>query len=85
MSDILSYARLLALGLATGVIAQVVNTMGTLFGGGIVGLIALTVIFLSAEKLSILNWRISKDCYDLQSLGRKKARDRKSENNADTD
>lgn len=32
MSDILSYARLLALGLATGVIAQVVNTLGSLFG-----------------------------------------------------
>lgn len=53
MSDILSYARLLALGLATGVIAQVVNTMGTLFGGGIVGLIALTVIFLFGHTLNL--------------------------------
>ena len=39
LSDILSYARLLALGLATGVIAQVVNTMGSLFGGGVMGII----------------------------------------------
>ena len=46
MSDILSYARLLALGLATGVIAQVVNTMGTLFGGGIAGLVLFILIFL---------------------------------------
>ena len=53
MSDILSYARLLALGLATGVIAQVVNTMGTLFGGGIGGLIALTVIFLFGHALNL--------------------------------
>ena len=53
MSDILSYARLLALGLATGVIAQVVNTMGTLFGGGITGLIALTVIFLFGHTLNL--------------------------------
>ena len=53
MSDILSYARLLALGLATGVIAQVVNTMGTLFGGGIGGLIALTVIFLLGHTLNL--------------------------------
>ena len=53
MSDILSYARLLALGLATGVIAQVVNTMGTLFGGGTLGLIALTVIFLFGHTLNL--------------------------------
>ncbi|MCI7617911.1 MAG: V-type ATP synthase subunit I [Firmicutes bacterium] len=53
MSDILSYARLLALGLATGVIAQVVNTMGTLFGGGIGGLIALTIIFLFGHTLNL--------------------------------
>lgn len=45
ISDILSYARLLALGLATGVIAQVVNTMGTLFGGGVAGLILFVLIF----------------------------------------
>lgn len=53
MSDILSYARLLALGLATGVIAQVVNTMGSLFGGGIFGLIALLVIFVFGHTLNI--------------------------------
>lgn len=33
LSDVLSYSRLLALGLATGVIATVVNTMGMLGGG----------------------------------------------------
>ena len=53
MSDILSYARLLALGLATGVIAQVVNTMGSLFGGGAAGLIALLVIFVFGHALNI--------------------------------
>ena len=53
MSDILSYARLLALGLATGVIAQVVNTLGALFGGGIGGLIALIVIFLLGHTLNL--------------------------------
>lgn len=53
MSDILSYARLLALGLATGVIAQVVNTMGTLFGGGFGGLIALVVIFIFGHTLNL--------------------------------
>lgn len=53
MSDILSYARLLALGLATGVIAQVVNTLGSLFGGGIGGAIALAVIFLLGHTLNL--------------------------------
>lgn len=53
MSDILSYARLLALGLATGVIAQVVNTLGSLFGGGFAGLIALVVIFVLGHTLNL--------------------------------
>ena len=43
LSDILSYSRLLALGLATGVVAQVINTLGSLAGGGVVGAILLTV------------------------------------------
>ena len=43
LSDILSYSRLLALGLATGVVAQVINTLGSLAGGGVVGAIVLTV------------------------------------------
>ncbi len=46
LSDILSYARLLALGLATGVIAQVVNTIGSLAGPGVVGTIVLLVAFV---------------------------------------
>lgn len=43
LSDILSYSRLLALGLATGVVAQVINTLGSLAGGGVIGAILLTV------------------------------------------
>ena len=35
LSDLLSYSRLLALGLATGVIAQVINQMGSMVGDGI--------------------------------------------------
>lgn len=46
LSDILSYSRLLALGLATGVIASVVNTMGSLAGGGILGAVILTVVVI---------------------------------------
>ena len=36
LSDVLSYSRLLALGLATGVIASVINQMASMAGNGIV-------------------------------------------------
>lgn len=45
LSDVLSYSRLLALGLATGVVAQVINTLGSLAGGGIKGTIVMIVVF----------------------------------------
>lgn len=53
LSDILSYSRILALGLATGIIAQVVNTMGSIFGGSIIGAIAFVVIFVFGHALNI--------------------------------
>jgi len=46
MSDVLSYSRLLALGLSTGVVASVINTMGTLMGFSIPGMIVLVVVFI---------------------------------------
>ena len=46
LSDVLSYSRLLALGLATGVIASVVNQMGSMAGGGILGAILFVAVFL---------------------------------------
>lgn len=54
LSDVLSYSRLLALGLATGVIATVVNTMGTLFGFNIVGIIILSIVFIAGHTFNIL-------------------------------
>lgn len=45
LSDVLSYARILALGLAGGVIANVVNMMGTMPGLNILGVIAFVLIF----------------------------------------
>ncbi len=53
LSDILSYSRLLALGLATGVIANVFNKMGSMFGGGIFGAIAFTIVFVVGHTLNI--------------------------------
>ncbi|WP_317853727.1 V-type ATP synthase subunit I [Chakrabartyella piscis] len=53
LSDVLSYSRLLALGLATGVIAQVINLLGSLAGGGITGAIVLTIAFLFGTVFNI--------------------------------
>lgn len=52
-SDLLSYSRIMALGLATGVIAQVVNTMGTLPGRSIIGAVLFVVIFLFGHVLNL--------------------------------
>lgn len=52
LGDILSYSRLLALGLATGMIAQVFNMMGAMAGGGIVGAIFFIIIFVIGHTLN---------------------------------
>lgn len=53
LSDILSYSRLLALGLATGVIASVFNQMGSIMGGGVGGAIVFILVFLVGHTLNI--------------------------------
>lgn len=54
LSDVLSYSRLLALGLATGVICNVVNKMASMAGGtGIVGTVIFVVILLVGHALNI--------------------------------
>lgn len=53
LSDVLSYARLLALGLATGVVAQVINTLGSLAGGGIVGAIVMLIAFVFGHTFNM--------------------------------
>lgn len=52
-SDVLSYSRIMALGLATGVIATVINTMGSMGGGGIVGFIMFTLVFVFGHLLNL--------------------------------
>lgn len=52
LADILSYSRLLALGLASAVIAQVFNALGSLFGGGIVGAILFIIIAIFGHALN---------------------------------
>ena len=53
LSDIRSYSRLLALGLATGVIASVFNQMGSMAGGGVAGAIVFILVFLIGHTLNI--------------------------------
>ena len=53
LSDWLSYSRLLALGLATGAIAQVVNMIGTMFGHGALKLVIFIVVFLIGHTLNM--------------------------------
>lgn len=53
LSDILSYSRLLALGLATGSIAGVVNLIGSMPSNLIVKGIALTVVFIIGHPLNM--------------------------------
>lgn len=52
LSDTLSYARLLALGLASGVIASVMNQLGTMAGGGAVGLLVFVGVFLAGHAMN---------------------------------
>ena len=52
LSDILSYSRLLALGLATGVIAQVFNQIGSIAGGGF-GVLVFIPVFIVGHSLNI--------------------------------
>lgn len=52
-SDVLSYCRLMALGLVTGIIATVINTIGGIVGGGVFGAIALTVIFVFGHAINL--------------------------------
>ena len=54
LSDVLSYSRLLALGLATGVIASVVNQMGSMLGKSVFGVILFIVVFIVGHAM---NWQ----------------------------
>ncbi|MCQ4725401.1 V-type ATP synthase subunit I [Anaerotignum faecicola] len=53
LSDVLSYSRLLALGLATGVVAQVINTLGSLAGGGVIGAVVMIAAFLIGHTFNM--------------------------------
>lgn len=53
LSDLLSYSRLLALGLATGVIAQVINQMGAMAGNGALGIAVFVLVFIVGHLFNL--------------------------------
>lgn len=54
LGDVLSYSRLLALGLATGVICTVINKMAAMTaGGGVLGVVFFTIVFLLGHSINI--------------------------------
>jgi V/A-type H+-transporting ATPase subunit I len=53
LGDILSYSRILALGLASGLIGLVINTMIAMFGGGIIGYLLGSVLFLGGHAFNL--------------------------------
>ena len=53
LSDVLSYSRLLALGLATGVIGSVINQMAAMTAGGPLGPFIFTIIVILGHTLNL--------------------------------
>ena len=53
LGDVLSYARLLALGMATGVIGQVMNMLGTLPKNPIIKVIAFILVFVAGHTANL--------------------------------
>ena len=52
LSDILSYSRLMALALSTGVVASVMNTLGNMMGNSILGWIFLALVFVIGQTFN---------------------------------
>ena len=53
VSDLLSYSRLLALGLTTGVMAEVFNLLAEMLGTSAIGIIPMTLVFLFGHVINI--------------------------------
>lgn len=54
LSDVLSYSRLLALGLATGVIALAINTMAGLLAGHPIGYAIMVVLLIGGHAFNLI-------------------------------
>ncbi len=54
LSDVLSYSRLLALALATGVIASAINAMGGLLTGSIAGILLMVFLLIGGHLFNLI-------------------------------
>lgn len=52
-SDLISYSRIMALGLASAVVAQVVNILATMMGGSVVGTVAMVLVLIVGHALNM--------------------------------
>lgn len=53
LGDVLSYSRLFALGLATGVIGMVINVIGSMLGTNVVGYFFMIVVFIGGHIFNL--------------------------------
>lgn len=53
LSDVLSYARIMALGLSGAVVGQVMNQIGSMAGGGFFGLILFIIVFIIGHTFNL--------------------------------
>lgn len=53
VSDLLSYSRIMALGLSSAVVASVMNLLSTLIGPSVIGYVAMVVIFIVGHLLNL--------------------------------
>lgn len=54
LSDILSYSRILALGLATGVVAMVMNILGGMMGTSVIGIFFAVLIYIVGHLFNLV-------------------------------
>jgi V/A-type H+-transporting ATPase subunit I len=54
LSDVLSYSRLMALGISTGVVSSVVNTLCALVGNNFIGWIFFVIVFIGGHTFNLL-------------------------------
>lgn len=52
LSDLMSYSRLMALGLTTGVMSSVFNMLGAMFGRGILGALVMLIVFVLGHGIN---------------------------------
>lgn len=64
LGDILSYSRIMALVMSSAAVAVVMNTLATMFGGGVIGFIASALIFAVGHVFNLVLGLLSAYVHD---------------------